>query len=297
MNKKIKKIIVNGLTLTRVIATISMPVLYNFLTASTFLLIIGGVLLTDALDGFFARKWEVSTIFGSLFDMGADKVLGVSVLMILSFSYPVMLIPLMLEIFITYINNKSMSKGSIGASSQIGRVKTWLIGLSMFSLMLIGATPELSKCISNVKIDSNFFLQISSLFKNKFNIDSNILSNLDNILNNIKENFINILKHILDFIKDNKKIIEDITIPSAIISESIAAADYLNKYTKVKNNETQFSIDDLKKYKEYIKSIWLDEEYYKKTKDMHLYEKLTPPDERKEKIKKLTLESNKSVDK
>ena len=74
-NKKAKKVIVNGLTLSRVAGTIAMPVLFNTLSAPIFLLVVAAILFTDCLDGILARHWRVSTIFGSIADMGADKLL------------------------------------------------------------------------------------------------------------------------------------------------------------------------------------------------------------------------------
>ena len=46
--------------------------------------IFGGIIFliasfTDFLDGALARHWDVSTIFGSLLDMGADKIFGIAV--------------------------------------------------------------------------------------------------------------------------------------------------------------------------------------------------------------------------
>ena len=50
-NKKAKKVIVNGLTLSRVAGTIAMPVLFNTLSAPIFLLVVAAILFTDCLDG------------------------------------------------------------------------------------------------------------------------------------------------------------------------------------------------------------------------------------------------------
>ena len=104
MEKKIKKIIVNGLTLSRIGATILLPVLIGSLSAISFLLLMGAILFTDCLDGLLARKWKVSTLFGSLADMTADKIFGIAMLVVLSTMYPLMLIPLSLEVLIGTIN-------------------------------------------------------------------------------------------------------------------------------------------------------------------------------------------------
>ena len=257
MNKKTKTYIVNGLTLSRVLATFSMPILYTCLSSSMFFLLIGIILLTDCIDGKLARKWDVSTIFGSLADMGADKLLGVAILLILSFSYPIMLLPIAIELGISIVNTKSALKGNIGKSKQIGRLKMWVMGITMTSLLMLGATPEISEYLSNANIDENLF------------------------------------KNVNDFLTKNKNTIENVVIPASIISETATLIDYAKDYKKVKNNEKTKMIAELKKFREFLKDyelkkyiddVLLNEEYYKKTKDEPLVKKLMP-------------NKNKSVDK
>ena len=154
MKKNIFKGIVNGITFIRIIGTILMPILYNFLSPATFLVVIGVILLTDAADGFLARTWNVSTIFGSLLDMTADKLFAFSILIILSSMYPVMIIPLILECLIASVNIRNVLHGSIGKSSYVGKVKTWVMGISMMSLLLIGLSPELAHELSNINLIS-----------------------------------------------------------------------------------------------------------------------------------------------
>ena len=112
--------------------------------------IIAGILFiiasfTDFLDGLLARKWGVSTIFGSLLDMSADKIFGISLLVVLSTMYPIMTIPLVLEVLIGAINIKNAKNGGLGKSSEIGRIKTWVMGLSVCSILLTGLSNDLLK--------------------------------------------------------------------------------------------------------------------------------------------------------
>ena len=70
----IKLCTVNLITMLRVIGTILLiPIyhVYGSLTTGIFSLICN---LTDILDGTLARKWKVSTFFGSLFDSASDKI-------------------------------------------------------------------------------------------------------------------------------------------------------------------------------------------------------------------------------
>lgn len=261
-NKKIKKIIVNSLTLSRVVGTITMPFLYNFLSAPIFLLVIASILFTDFLDGALARKWKVSTIFGSLADMGADKLFGFAILIVLSTMYPIMTIPLALEVLIPIINSKSASHGSIAKSSEIGRIKTVIFGLSICTLLLTGLSPELIKTLDNLKV-SDIGINIS-----------------------------NALKNILEKIIQNKSVIESVATTATITSEAVVVSDYAIKAIKQvnKDSEKYRMLDYLtkKEYLNYMKKVLLDEKYYQETKDMSLYEKLTPPEYReKAKVKKL----------
>ena len=272
-NKKAKKIIVNGLTLSRVAGTIAMPVLFNALSAPIFLLVVAAILFTDCLDGILARHWQVSTIFGSIADMGADKLFGFAVLIVLSTMYPVMRIPLILETLIAGVNIKAAENNSVAKSSEIGRIKTWVMGLSMCSLLMTGLSPELATSLESVNIQT-------------------ISPAMNELLNLIKE----IGNKILDFVNQNKQTIESIATTAAITSESIVATDYSIKAIKGKDkNSNVYKIAELiknKKFVEYAKNVLLDEKYYQETKDMPILEKLCPPELREE-IKRKKLTTNK----
>jgi len=270
-NKKLKKYIVNGLTLSRVCATLTMPILFNFLSAPVFLTIIAAILFTDFLDGALARHWGVSTIFGSLADMGADKLFGFSILIVLSTMFPVMIIPLALEILIPIINSKAASHGAVAKSSEIGRIKTFVLGISMCTLLLIGLSPEIIKSLETLKVEI---------------IGKHIYAGTKLFLDNI-------LKH--------KDIITSIVTTAAITSEAVVTSDYAIKSIKQANkSDKNYKMSEYLKNKEYLKymkKVLFDEKYYQETKDMSLYEKLTPPEYRENaKVKKLVLD-NKKLDK
>ena len=242
MNKNAKKIIVNSITLTRVLGTIIMPILFNLVSGNIFILILGLILFTDALDGFLARKWKVSTIFGSLLDMTADKLFAFAILVILSTMFPVMIIPLILEVVIASINIKSTLQGSIGKSSYVGKIKTWIMGISMMCLLIIGLSPEISASLSSLNI--NF----------------------------IKDIFENIIKH--------KDVLTTTFESTAVVSELITTFDYAihsKKDLDLERNKNSIrnKINELKNDKELIKRLF-DEKYFEKTKDEPLIKKLVP---------------------
>jgi len=284
MKKTVQKIVVNALTVTRVIATFAMPILFNVLSTPTFLLIIGLVLLTDSLDGILARSWEVSTLFGSFLDMGADKLFAISILSILTIMYPVMVIPLLLEFIIAITNVIGTKKGGSGKSSQLGRVKTWALGLSMFTLLLVGLSPDLSESLNSIKIDNSTLNTLANTLSEKFKfIDSKSVVSL---ANNTKEVLTNASNNLLNFIVENKNTIEKVSISMAIIPETIVASDYTIKSLKTPNKSTKKKIEVLKllKSREFLKEVLFNEQFYKENKDKTLVEILDSDE-----VKKLTL--------
>lgn len=84
--------------------------------------------LTDFLDGYIARKYNLITDFGKLVDAIADKILVNSVLIILSaqgFIHPI--IPVVVIIRDSVVNSIKMlaaSKGKVVAAINSGKIKT-----------------------------------------------------------------------------------------------------------------------------------------------------------------------------
>ena len=80
----IKKTIPNGLTIFRCITAILLPLIIiyggnNGAMIATPLLLLAG--LSDYLDGFYARKYNVVSDFGKIIDPIADKLLVIGVLL------------------------------------------------------------------------------------------------------------------------------------------------------------------------------------------------------------------------
>jgi len=84
--------------------------------------------LTDFLDGYIARKYNLITDFGKLIDAIADKILVNSVLIILAaqgFIHPI--IPVVVIIRDSVVNSIKMlaaSKGKVVAAIKSGKIKT-----------------------------------------------------------------------------------------------------------------------------------------------------------------------------
>ena len=104
--------------------------------------IIAGILfiiasLTDFLDGYLARKYNMITDFGKLIDAIADKILVNSVLIILAaqgFIHPI--IPVIIIIRDSIVNSIKMlaaSKGKVVAAIKSGKIKTacLMVGITL----------------------------------------------------------------------------------------------------------------------------------------------------------------------
>lgn len=87
--------------------------------------------LTDAVDGFIARKFELTSELGATLDAVTDKLFAATLLTAASFANPILLCNLGLEAIIASINVSKKLKGLPVKSSLIGKIKTWfLFGLS-----------------------------------------------------------------------------------------------------------------------------------------------------------------------
>ena len=91
--------------------------------------------LTDFVDGYIARKYNLVTDFGKLMDAIADKILVNSVLIILAaqgFIHPIIpVVIIMRDTFVDSIRMVASSKGKVIAAGKLGKVKTasMMIGL------------------------------------------------------------------------------------------------------------------------------------------------------------------------
>ncbi|MEM9823945.1 MAG: CDP-diacylglycerol--glycerol-3-phosphate 3-phosphatidyltransferase [Bacteroidota bacterium] len=102
---------------------------------------------TDFLDGYLARKWNIVSAFGKIFDPIADKILILGVLFVFTYNG---IIPLLLTIIITFreialtvIRLLLLSKKVVLASRFSGKVKTFSqsIALVIIYLLLIFINP------------------------------------------------------------------------------------------------------------------------------------------------------------
>lgn len=124
MKEKIKRTIPNLITLSRVLSLILGFVLFiNGKTVEAICLYVYGS-VSDAFDGYFARKWNAYTKLGSYLDAISDKFYALSII-ILSIMYGnyLIIVIAVLELIITIINYKTLKEKGKASTVRVGKFK------------------------------------------------------------------------------------------------------------------------------------------------------------------------------
>lgn len=157
MDKKVVKgiliFIVNLITSIRLIGAFSLPIIYHYYGANITSIIIIILFLTDAIDGFLARLFKVSTFFGSLMDAMSDKLLNMISFIILGLEYNIMFAPLIIEIAILYTTYSTYRYGGNVRTLTIGKYKTIILDVLVILSFLLLSLP-------NFNITSKFIISI-----------------------------------------------------------------------------------------------------------------------------------------
>ena len=119
---------------------------------TTVIFIISG--LTDIVDGFIARKFNMISDFGKAFDPVADKLTQIAMLFCLVTRFPLMLVPLVIliikEALAAIMNMLTLKKaGYVVAAVWHGKVNTVLLYATMF-IHIVWFT--ISPAVSNILI-------------------------------------------------------------------------------------------------------------------------------------------------
>lgn len=223
----LKLIIVNFLTLIRVIGTIILIPIYKNYGGFAVGILALICYLTDSIDGILARKLKASTFFGALFDGTADKLFTIMSFIILYLITPYAIIPILFEIAIICVQIIKYKNNLNVKSNMVGKLKTWILAICVILTFLVS------------DINSITFLPLEFI----------------NWLNNLNQNnlyFILLMPAI---------IMEILTLLSYIIEifkpiNKKAFQDDLN--TKKKSNKRNWQT---------FKRIWLNHEFYNKHKD------------------------------
>ena len=139
--KKVNMTIVNLITLTRFFGSILLPFIYYKKGISIAAVVIICLFLTDAIDGFLARKLKISTFFGSILDAISDKLLNAIAFIILGIEYNIMFCPLVIELAIFYTFYSTYRYGGNIQSSRIGKNKTIILDICVVLCFLLLSLP------------------------------------------------------------------------------------------------------------------------------------------------------------
>ncbi|MEG1048466.1 MAG: CDP-alcohol phosphatidyltransferase family protein [Bacilli bacterium] len=98
--------------------------------------------LTDAFDGYAARKLNAVSEFGKDLDPIVDKLFTAGLAIPLIITNPVIIVNILSELMITKINTDSKLKGNIPRTTVLGKVKTAALSVSLL-LAYIGVSSSL----------------------------------------------------------------------------------------------------------------------------------------------------------
>lgn len=131
--KTAHKQIPNLLTFSRAIAPIFINILFFTGNIPRALIVCGLTFLTDAFDGAIARKLNMQSKFGADLDAICDKVLIAGIALPIIILNPIMIINVILETMISITNIKAELNGKKPKSTKLGKLKTWVLSLTILS--------------------------------------------------------------------------------------------------------------------------------------------------------------------
>lgn len=149
-----KKIMVNMITALRGIGGILLvPIfsIYGSIPATVWFI---SFMATDWIDGYLARKYEVSSFFGALLDGMFDKLFGIISFLLLASISPSYMIPLLFEAGILGYGLYSASKGNNVKSTITGKAKMWFLAVSVLPGLLNTDLLTLENLLQTINLNS-----------------------------------------------------------------------------------------------------------------------------------------------
>ena len=137
MKKQIRKILPNIITFSRIVALVFGFILFiNGKTMESICLYIYGS-VSDAFDGFFARRWNAYTKLGSYLDAISDKFYALSIIIlgVMYGNYLILLVAL-LELIITIINYIVLKQNGNASTVRVGKFKMTFEFLCLITALL-----------------------------------------------------------------------------------------------------------------------------------------------------------------
>lgn len=186
--RNIKKQIANILTLSRLLSPFILIPLMYFNKLNLFFIMIIIFSLTDAFDGYFARKYNSISKFGAYLDCFVDKIFALSLLISIiikinlsQINFHLVNINIILEICIGNINIFAFFKKLDPKSTIYGKVKTYFLFITL-CLLYLSIIINLSNTFLFIFILITIILQIITLISYIYEINKNIKKNKKNKL-------------------------------------------------------------------------------------------------------------------
>lgn len=129
---KLKRNIPNIITISRILSLILGFIFFlnNKIILSIFFYVYGGI--SDAFDGYFARKLSAYTKFGQYLDAISDKLYFLSLIIILLiYGNYLVILPLIMEIIISIVNYLILKKNKKVFTERVGKFKTTLLMIDL----------------------------------------------------------------------------------------------------------------------------------------------------------------------
>lgn len=137
---KFKKHIPNTITVGRVLLAFGFISAFLSGNMPVAISLFAGASISDAVDGYLARRWKVQSKFGKNLDPFADKLLVGSAILLYGSQNPIMYAALLGELSIAIVNIISIVKNKKVEVSKIGKMKTILlmttVSLSLLSTLI-----------------------------------------------------------------------------------------------------------------------------------------------------------------
>ena len=163
--KIIELVLVNAITLCRLFGALFLPIAYHLYGINFIALVTIFLFITDAIDGFLARRLKISTFFGCSMDALSDKVLNATLFILLVIEYRYMIPPLIIEILILYISYLTYKNGGNVKSTKTGKIKTIILDVCVILSLILLSIPKLNidgKVTKYIISNTDFYIIILS---------------------------------------------------------------------------------------------------------------------------------------
>lgn len=158
-------VFINTITLCRLFGALLLPIIYHLYGINIVSILTIFLFLSDAIDGFLARKLKISTFFGCSMDALSDKVLNATLFILLGIEYRYMIPPLIVEILILYTSYLTYKHGGNVKSTKIGKIKTIILDVCVIFSLILLSIPKLNiegKVIKYIISNTDFYIIILS---------------------------------------------------------------------------------------------------------------------------------------